>query len=70
MVLEIFEDGLMQGLIGGNQIIALGWFIWVLISGKGIIMASAVYGLLTIMIIYPSIIIYFIVKGIQSRRRR
>jgi hypothetical protein len=53
----------------GNQLIALPYFIYNLIT-KDILIAGAIYGLTTLFVIYPSIIIYFIVKGIQSRRRR
>ena len=69
MEFEILHNPFMIAVVIGNQLIALPYFIYNLIT-KDILIAGAIYGLTTLFVIYPSIIIYFIVKGIQNRRRR
>ena len=55
------------GILIGNQIASIGWFIINLLSGKGILVASAVYGLTSAIIIYPTILISLIYNRLRKK---
>lgn len=55
------------GIIIGNQVVCIALFIFNLLTGKGIVTASAVYGLTTMVVVYPSLIIYLIYNFLKRR---
>lgn len=55
------------GILIGNQIASICWFIINLLSGKGILVASAVYGLTSAIIIYPTILISLIYHRLRKK---